>query len=198
MVLTQDASGWEGRGEATVTVSSGEVLTGTYNSYPLTNNRRLTRLFMPSDLLIRVKTATSLTRAARSLSVTIRLVRTAAAFSVYDQCQRALFKLWNVDPAALAPERAPVAGDLGSAFRADDYPTDAARRNIQGRVLTVLDVDAGGKVTGCRVVAPVHPSLDAATCSRARRIRFSAGKDANGNIAPSIYLLPVRWILPRE
>lgn len=196
IVLTQDRSRENGRGEATVTLSSGEVLTGTFYSYALTNRRRATRLLMPSELLAKVKTATSMTLAARPLSVTVRLARTAAAFAVFDECQRALFKLWNVDPAALAPGRAPVAIDPGRAYGWDQYPVKAMRQNIQGRVLTVLDIDAGGGVTGCRVVAPVHPLLDAATCERARRIRFTPGKDANGTLASSIYMLPVRWVLP--
>lgn len=197
IVLTHDSSaGWDS-GDATVTLSGGSPLSGRFTSYPLTNNRRLTRLAMPSELLAQVKSASSLTFTTKSQTATVHLVRTAAAFAAFDQCQAALFKLWKVDGAALAPDRTPVGLNVESAYGPDDYPLEAQRRDIQGRVVVVVDVTATGAVSGCRVVAPVHPVLDEATCRRTKRLRFVPGKDAAGNAAAAPYILPVRWLLPR-
>lgn len=196
IVLTHDPSTWQGKGDARVDLSSSESLVGTYSSYPISKERRLTRLSVPSTLLDGVKASTAMTISARALSASVRLVRTGAAFAAFETCQHALFKAWQVDPAALAPERVPVGLNVEETFTPDLYPMEAQRKNVQGRVIAVVDVNANGSVAGCRVVAPVAPVLDRVTCARAKRLRFKLGKDAAGQAARSPYLLPIRWILP--
>ncbi len=54
-----------------------------------------------------------------------------------------------------------------------DYPPDARKAGIEGRVVLVLALDARGAVTAARVVEAPSPSLAAAATEGARRFRFS-------------------------
>ncbi|WP_425230065.1 energy transducer TonB [Sphingomonas sp.] len=197
VVLTRDGSTWSGSGDGSVRFGA-DLIEGTFSSYPLDGHRRLTRFALPATVLDQIRAASTMTLTARGLSVAIRLVRTQAAFAGFEGCQRLLFRSWHVDPAQLAPDRTPMSINVENVFRPDDYPEDAQRQSIQGRVITVLDIGTDGAVTGCRVVSAVVPSLDRVTCLRARHARFTPGKDAAGRPEPSIYVLPVRWVLPYD
>jgi len=89
-------------------------------------------------------------------------------------------------------------GNPGSWFTDSDYPADARRASAQGRVSVQVDVDASGRVVGCRVTASSgNASLDDATCRLAqRRGRFTIQKDSKGNAQPYSYQLPgIQWSL---
>jgi protein TonB len=54
-----------------------------------------------------------------------------------------------------------------------EYPADARKAGVEGRVLLVLGVDAQGKVTSARVLEAPSPSLGAAALEGARKFRFA-------------------------
>ncbi|MBP2277179.1 MULTISPECIES: energy transducer TonB [Sphingomonas] len=64
----------------------------------------------------------------------------------------------------------------------EDYPPEAKRRGVSGRVTAQLKIDATGKLISCNIVASSGSSdLDEGTCQFLRkRGRFLAGRDADG------------------
>jgi TonB family protein len=65
--------------------------------------------------------------------------------------------------AASIPRASPV--DLGSWFKADDYPAEAMKHNVEGSVTFEVEVDASGKPTACRIAKSSKSAiLDQATC----------------------------------
>ncbi|MBH5323105.1 energy transducer TonB [Aurantiacibacter sediminis] len=64
-----------------------------------------------------------------------------------------------------------------------DYPAEAIRQNLAGRVAFELTIDANGNVTDCDVVGSSgHRILDRAACrSMSRYARFQPALDENGN-----------------
>jgi protein TonB len=54
-----------------------------------------------------------------------------------------------------------------------EYPGDARKEGLEGRVALVLRIDARGAVVAVRVVGAPSPSLAAAAADGARRFRFS-------------------------
>ncbi|MDE0879138.1 MAG: energy transducer TonB [Sphingomonas bacterium] len=104
------------------------------------------------------------------------------------------------DPQATRTRNRKVApaGNPGSWFATDDYPTAARRREEQGPVSVRLAIDARGRVADCVVLqSSGSPSLDAATCLIAtRRARFYPATNGDGQPIASTYALPgVRWQL---
>ncbi|QIG79080.1 energy transducer TonB [Stakelama tenebrarum] len=69
-----------------------------------------------------------------------------------------------------------------------DYPREAARAGITGRVVVTLSVDARGRVTDCRVaLSSGSPLLDGATCRLAReRFRYEPARDTAGKPVPDL------------
>lgn len=65
--------------------------------------------------------------------------------------------------AASVPQATPI--DIGSWFSSDDYPAEALKKGVQGKVTFEVDVDPEGKPTACRVSqSSGSPILDKATC----------------------------------
>ena len=86
--------------------------------------------------------------------------------------------------------------DLFSWFRADDYPAEAARKGVEGRVRFDAKVDADGKPTGCRIVQSSGSDLlDQATChSVLARGRFKPAR-LRGEPVPSTFQTSITWRL---
>lgn len=200
LVLTRDISTDQRGGDASVTIGeNGQPLKAGYISVPLPGQRRLTRLTVSSDVMAALPTASLVTVKAGKMVWFVRLGPTDKALRALDGCQRDLLRSWGVDPALVTEELAPrMAASAARYFGPDAYPPEAQRAGVHGRVVTVLGVDAAGRVSDCRVVATAGDVLNAATCLAARRIRFTPGHDAAGKAAASIYVLPVRWVLPRD
>lgn len=76
-------------------------------------------------------------------------------------------------------------------------PKDNPNR-IQGRTVAVLQVDAHGQITSCRIErSSGSDMLDQTVCQRAReRARFSPARDAQGAAIAGSYILPIRWGRP--
>lgn len=79
------------------------------------------------------------------------------------------------------------------------YPAAALRANEEGRVVFELAIDAGGTVTGCKVMTSSGSAvLDAATCDAARsKARFTPARDASGRALVSTWRRATRWALPQ-
>lgn len=102
-------------------------------------------------------------------------------------------------PAAPVVSKAAAAkGNPASWVTNDDYPPDAQRREESGRVGITFDVNAQGRVEGCRVTASSgSSSLDTATCRLVtRRGRYSPALDQSGSPIPGgTKTLNFRWVL---
>jgi protein TonB len=81
----------------------------------------------------------------------------------------------------------------------DDYPASALRAEQAGTVRFRLDVDAGGRVTGCSVTGSSGVAvLDTTACNLLkRRARFNPAEDASGNKIPAPYNGSFTWKIPR-
>jgi protein TonB len=99
---------------------------------------------------------------------------------------------------ATSPE--PARGDVRSAFSTDDYPPDAEAAGAQGTAQAQLTISPDGRVSSCNLVRSTgNSSLDRATCSVLRRVKFTPSKDANGNATVGSYSTPpITWQLPKD
>lgn len=79
-----------------------------------------------------------------------------------------------------------------------DYPTDALREEVEGRVGFELAIDTQGRPTSCRIKSSSgSPSLDETTCSLlTRRARFTPATDKRGRPRVGTYSNSVRWVIP--
>lgn len=176
---------------------SGETVPARYTSVRLNNKpQRFTRITMPRAFLDALPTAQTLSIQAKPVDVTVQLTAFDKAMKAFTQCQEGLLRSWGVDPASVTPERLPKPRNVMTYFSPEAYPVEALRSGIFGRVIAVLQVDASGKVAACRITASAGTVLNAGTCRQAMKIPFDPGTDAAGKPAPSIYVLPVRWVLP--
>lgn len=87
---------------------------------------------------------------------------------------------------------------LQSYFSSDDYPPVALERGAQGTVHFRLQIDAQGRVTGCRVTrSSSDAALDAATCAiLLGRARYVPARDVAGRPVRSGDWGRVTWRLP--
>lgn len=200
IVVTADTSSGQWEGDAVIAVGGGRKFTGTFYSVRLRDGQhRFTRLTVDSELWDAITDGAELTIRARSLATTIRIVQPARARTAFDACQQDLLRGWGVDPANVGDkEHAPHGGNLARYFGADSYPAAALENGVSGRVVAVLQIDAAGAVAACRIVASAGPALNEGTCATVRRVRFRPATDAAGKPVASLYILPVRWMLPES
>lgn len=128
-----------------------------------------------------------------------RLADAAAAVRALRQCVSDAMRAWGFDEAASrALSRHPRAlNALGISDQ--DYPREALRRDLQGRVVVRVDVGADGRATACAPVASSHtPVIDAAACHAAlSRGRFRPALDAAGEPVPAQFVTTVTFIFSR-
>jgi periplasmic protein TonB len=109
-------------------------------------------------------------------------------------------------PVAAPPPREPVRvlpkaltnprrlGELVS----DLYPDGAARRGIGGRGSVTLVVSADGKIRDCMIARSTgDDSLDKASCTVARRMKFEAGS-VDGTPTEMQVNQTIVWVPPKE
>jgi periplasmic protein TonB len=79
-----------------------------------------------------------------------------------------------------------------------DYPVKALKKNWEGDVQLLLNIDATGKITDCKITqSSGHELLDTAACKEVRRnARFKPATDGQGNPKPSTYPYSVKWRIP--
>lgn len=103
------------------------------------------------------------------------------------------------EPAPLyKPKAAVPKGNPGDWVTQDDYPSRMIRRGIEGTTDFRLSIDARGRVTDCTVTSSSGAAeLDKAACtSLARRARFEAARDGNGDAISGTYSSRIVWRLP--
>lgn len=79
---------------------------------------------------------------------------------------------------------------------ADDYPEAASAAGVEGDVRFEVDIDAKGKVSGCRVTAggDLPAGLAADTCAVAmKRWRFDPARNATGAKVPGRLSFSIAW-----
>jgi TonB family protein len=90
----------------------------------------------------------------------------------------------------------PVMADIAAA---DHYPAAASAAAEEGVVQMAVNVDAGGRVTGCKVTgSSLSVSLDTASCALMReKGKFQPALDGAGK--PTVGVVPAKftWVLPR-
>jgi TonB family protein len=82
----------------------------------------------------------------------------------------------------------------------DDYPAQALRLGLEGRVRTALTVVPTGRLAACAIVETSgSTSLDLATCrSLLRRARYTPATDARGMPTFATMQLAINWRLPSD
>lgn len=102
-------------------------------------------------------------------------------------------------PRPVISQAAAARGNPGSWVTSDDYPASALRDGLQGKSTLTFNINAEGKIEGCRVTGSSGSSvLDEAACRLVtRRGRYSPAKDQNGQpTAGGSKTLTFTWRLP--
>lgn len=88
---------------------------------------------------------------------------------------------------------------FGPGLSSEDYPAYARRNQEQGAVVAEVEVDAGGRVSGCRITGSSgSPTLDATTCILLfGRYRFLPPLKEGGKIIGDRFEQRINWTLPR-
>jgi TonB family protein len=107
----------------------------------------------------------------------------------------ALLALRNDDGSRARAER-----PLQELVSSDDYPAEALRLGMEGRVYFRLQVDAAGQVESCKIVrSSSHDLLDRTTCELMRsRARFTPARDSSGKNVPDTVSNAIRWQIQQE
>jgi periplasmic protein TonB len=107
-----------------------------------------------------------------------------------------LLAAMQAQPASIAtpPE---VDSRPGRPLGVSPYPAEALRRRQEGTTVLSLHVSAKGRVTSCAVSQSSGAgSLDQASCTFARTLRYRPARDAKGNAVPAETSFPMHWRLP--
>ncbi|WP_109806462.1 energy transducer TonB [Sphingosinithalassobacter portus] len=118
------------------------------------------------------------------------------------QCVSHLVEKWGYDPEVITglsrqARKAPGSRDW---LLYTDYPDSARMRGQNGSILVRLDVDATGKVTGCKLLENAGlPQFGEITCRRIEeRAVIEPALDANGNPVPDFIIQRVNWQMGRS
>lgn len=76
-----------------------------------------------------------------------------------------------------------------------EYPADALRNDITGRVMVNFVVTRTGEVSQARVTKSVHPSLDAAALQAVNRLRHFTPGRCDGAIAAVSFTVPISFTI---
>ena len=151
--------------------------------------------------------AADLAALASAPSVSVHAGNANYAFALSDmpaltaslaKCSADLQQYWNSDGRNIRnPARMP-SGDIRSLFSKDDYPTEALKRESQGRprgnpAQFQLLVNEKGAVGGCSVLTPSgDPVLDSTFCDViSQRAKFTPATGSQGQAVRSVVTTPV-------
>ena len=81
-----------------------------------------------------------------------------------------------------------------------DYPVSAMHNGESGTAVFLLDVDANGLVSNCRITrSSGSATLDVATCDVvSQRARFHPVRNSRGKAVPGTYTNAMRWQIPQS
>ncbi len=100
-------------------------------------------------------------------------------------------QLTALGPAGKRPQ---IVGGAGSFYLSIEYPEEARRLGIQGRVILDFIVNTEGHTQDVRVLKSLHPLCDSSAVVALRQTRFVPGK-RDGEAIPVRMRLPVRFQL---
>jgi TonB family protein len=125
-----------------------------------------------------------------TLDVTVPLPQMQKALAALRVCEADLARRWQTEMGWAKP---PVPEK--SFFRLAgprDYPSVAFAKNQTGVVRALLNIDAKGMVSGCKVIeSSGAPLLDKRTCDIfLKRAKFTPALNAKGKPVPSSYIPP--------
>jgi len=91
-------------------------------------------------------------------------------------------------------QRPQIVGGRGSFYLSIEYPEEARRQGIQGRVILDFIVDVDGRTQDIRVLKSLHPLCDSSAVAALERTRFIPGQ-RDGEKIPVRMRLPIRFQL---
>ena len=197
-IVSSGVGGGPRGGEGALRLDPGTTIPGHYTSFDVpVRNQRFTELYVD-------RTELGALKAARTVAIQADRTKTIAASDIKaaidsnDRCLKQLYQSWGIDASRFDFDRPkPTATGEGPItwFDAEkDYPMNARKAGIQGRVVIVLDVGKDGAVKSCHIAISADPDLDAVSCQDAmERASFRPAVDAKGAPVASIILIPVRW-----
>ncbi len=102
-----------------------------------------------------------------------------------------------VEPAKAEHAMPKPIGNPADWFPRDSYPPAAKAASQEGRTAFSLDIDAGGRITGCNIVESSGSELlDSTTCIQLiTNGRFSPAHDKDGKPVASTWSSAMRWEL---
>lgn len=178
--------------------ASGQHFTGEYFS-AMSNTKpgtRVTRLTIERAALEGLRDGDVLHIQAKPIDLSFAIAKPDKAIAALAACSLDLKRAWGV-PLDQPAHPVETAINLWEYFSPDVYPHEALSQGISGRVVTLLNISAVGKVSACRVLSSAGVVLNAGTCKVARTIRFKPARDAANTPIASTYVMPVRWVLGR-
>lgn len=103
----------------------------------------------------------------------------------------------SAPPPVISPPKPAVRQD--GLIGASAYPAEALRLRQEGTTILTVHVNPKGKVTTCTVAwSSGSDSLDAASCTFVRRVRFDPARDSTGGIVEGDTQFPMNWRLPKD
>lgn len=105
-----------------------------------------------------------------------------------------LDKAQSVATLGTANERPQIAGGMGSLYLNINYPEEARKKGIEGRLTLEFVVETDGTVSNIQIAKSLHPLCDSAAVRGLRSVEFIPAKH-NGNAIPVRMELPVRFQL---
>lgn len=93
-----------------------------------------------------------------------------------------------------APQMPQIVGGPGALYLHIDYPRQAVRDRIEGRLMLSFIVDTEGRTNDVRVVESLHPVCDSAAVAALRKTRFVPGRSGGEPISMRMQL-PIRFRL---
>ena len=123
--------------------------------------------------------------------VTLRTGHLDKGLAAMDECLDNLVTSWGYDPAEIAeivtwPQ--PV-GRITSWFNSRDYPDEALRKNLSGKVRFRLGIDEAGAIETCTIQAAYSdPAFAETVCNEfARKGKFTPATNADGQAVKSYW-----------
>lgn len=85
-----------------------------------------------------------------------------------------------------------IVGGMGAYYIHIEYPDEALRKGIEGRLVLAFVVETDGQTSGVEVIHPLHPACDSAAVRALRQTRFVPGRQG-GDVVPVRMRIPVRF-----
>lgn len=95
---------------------------------------------------------------------------------------------------SVAHEMPKIVGGIGAFYVHIEYPEEAVRKQIEGRLVLSFIVNTDGETEDVHVVKSLHPLCDSAAVAALRETQFVPGRQ-DGEVVPVHMHLPVRFKL---